>query len=294
MGFTKEDFKERIHDIMSEKKWTTSNSELVEFNWKNALRAIPLIFAKQDFSTVDEKKFQEKLYYIFNRLDWIIFSKYNYDLLGKENRFLFNSTVRSEILSFYVEDGHDNFQFHDIFFFTPILNPEHYIVRKDFVWDENELFYKTSFAVEQILGVENANKFLQVSLTEIGLLNEPGTFSYDDYGEIWNTFLSVLSENGCGYWANFYERIFKNNFVLTPEDINEIRVRVKLSKVLFSPIKDYNWPTERLANKVASKMTFFLNSNENEEKFISDQKRENSRENINIYYRSGGRRILSY
>lgn len=297
MSFTKEDFEDRIDEIISEKEWTTSNVDLIEFNWKNALRALPLIFAKQDFSAVDEKKFQEKLYFIFNRIDRIIFSKYNYNLLGKEHSSLRNSTVRSNLLSFELEDRRNNFQFHDIFFFTPILNPEDYIVRKEFVWDGNKPFYKTILAVEEILDIEKANKLLQVALTEIGLLNEPGNFGDKDYGEIWDAFLNMLSENGCDYWAKFYERIFKNNFVLTVEDINEIRIRVELSKILFSPDIDKNFkhcPNQRLANNVALKMTNFLNYNVNEEGFLNDLKNENNKEVLNDKTRSSSRQSFHY
>ena len=47
--------------------------------------------------------------------------------------------------------------------------------------------------------------------------------SLEFYGEQWTYFQNALKEEGYNYWANWYQRLFKNNFVF---DLEEVLIRI--------------------------------------------------------------------
>ena len=51
--------------------------------------------------------------------------------------------------------------------------------------------------------------------------------SMKSYGSIWDAFIRALEEEGCGYWADWYTRLFENDFQF---DIEEVERRIGLPK----------------------------------------------------------------
>ena len=48
------------------------------------------------------------------------------------------------------------------------------------------------------------------------------------YGQIWNRFQRVLRDLGCGYWGEWYARVFAKGFILDDKDREEIKRRLSV------------------------------------------------------------------
>jgi len=52
----------------------------------------------------------------------------------------------------------------------------------------------------------------------------------DLYGKIWNNFQTALEKEGCKYWGELYEGIFKRNFVFSEQDKEALERRINVPK----------------------------------------------------------------
>jgi GTPase SAR1 family protein len=59
-----------------------------------------------------------------------------------------------------------------------------------------------------------------------------GEYSFSNdmtiYGEAWPNFQRALRDIGCGYWADWYARLFQKGFIIDDDDMAEIKLRLRV------------------------------------------------------------------
>jgi len=279
-GLLEENFIQKIKAMMSTNEDYYSEY-IYNFYWRNALRSMPLISGYKilDKSQVEESIFYSTnldgcLYRIFNIIDHAMYSKYNYDLLKnriikientepikKDFIYCLRDINNRPIYTFKINRDED---FHKIFTWTKIFIPLNIYPNQRLESTISLRSFRLAIkAIEQFLGQKKAEKYQYAFYYELGISEYEEDFQIEDYGDFWNAFMELLNKNGCNYWAKFYQKFFRNNFVITDEDIAEIRVRVQLFKVLHR--------CNRLASYISNQMIGYHKGEVSESDFIYSQ-----------------------
>ena len=285
---TKEkELKERLQEI-KDHEYAHNAEILYNFNWKNAIRTLPLIVKYTKLPpkppNQDPKKwdvFLDRYWYrIFTKLDRIILAKYLYNiietsdiLIDKDN--FFGSNDLEEDLKQRLNDLRPSFQ--KIFYLTKVFDPKgiesiEQLLKDLFEYSSQEHShppcYLTIRGIWQHLDKEKAQKYEETIYFELGITDKSESFNIEDYGDTWSNFINCLNNNKSAYWAKFYERIFRQDFILTEKDISEIKIRVILSGLLCCD--------NRTSSYVASEMErYYNNDNITIEDFLISQYHNN-------------------
>jgi len=281
------ELQQRLKKI-KEHEYAHNAENLYNFNWKNAIRTLPLIVKYTKLPPIpphqDPKKwdvFKDRYWYrVFTKLDRVILAKYCYKIIELSNTLadkdnFFAPSDLDKDLKQPLNDLRKSFQ--KIFRATKVFDPKRIesadeLLKDLFEYSSQEHSqppcYLTIKGIHEHLDKEKAQKYERTIYFELGITNKSESFIIDDYGGIWHDFIKCLNDNESTYWAKFYERIFKQDFLLTEKDISEIKIRVILSGLLCCD--------NRSSSYVASEMKkYYDNENITNEDFLINQYQKN-------------------
>jgi len=281
------ELQQRLKKI-KEHEYAHNAENLYNFNWKNAIRTLPLIVKYTKLpprpSYQDPEKwdvFKDRYWYrIFTKLDRVILAKYHYNIIETSNSIttkdnFFSSSDLERDLKQRLNDLSTSFQ--KIFYLTKVFDPKRIesadeLLKDLFEYSSQEHSHPPCFltlkGIHQHLGKEKSDKCERAIYFDLGITNKSESFNIEDYGNIWYDFIKCLNDNESAYWAKFYERIFRQDFVLTEKDISEIKIRIMLSGLLCCD--------NRTSSYVASEMErYYNNDNITIEDFLISQYHNN-------------------
>lgn len=192
-------FKEQIEQELKK----LNKNQQREFAWRCAIYALPFLGSEGNFKFWEEKDIQIKLYNIFHALD-----------IATVSIMIPNMNVEIDAAIAAV----------DTIFGSPTISRVTKAIAYSIRTSSNVVYASYAAAA--------ANR-LKNGVLEYKLLNYIKTLNKERenyilmgiYGKVWTTFQSILKSKNCEYWANWYQKLFENNFKF---DEKEVKARINL------------------------------------------------------------------
>ena len=181
------DFRERVEQEIKD----FSIEEKVTFGWRCAVRAVPFLGSKGHFNFWKRKDLQKNLYVVFNALD---LSAYY---------FIDTSRVTIDVLDVAIDI--DETLYADATFASLAAY--------------NASCYDVSHAAAVLKNIDIDLKSQVLEDIKVIKATKKPILQIDIYGTVWTNFIKALLDSDCGYWANWYTKLFKNNFEYDLEEV---------------------------------------------------------------------------
>lgn len=187
------------------------HKQAVFFSWLCSIRVLPFIGAIGNFRFWSESKFNKYLYKIINTIDNTAASYNNHN----NHQIIYNEAYDANIATKTI--------FHAGLAGAP--NDFQDATRYAFVISK-----ASTVAVCTCIAADEYNiNLIKVIEEDISYIksNIYNKFNNDIflYGKIWSNFHNALYFNGCGYWSDLYENIFKSRFQI---DIEALKLRMNV------------------------------------------------------------------
>ncbi|MCL2064354.1 MAG: hypothetical protein FWG98_08285 [Candidatus Cloacimonetes bacterium] len=212
-----DDFYSTILDKMNFK-----NRQSAEFfSWLSAVRALPFLGLDKEFTYWNNQERQRHLFAVFRAIDFTTMylesPNRNADVCDIGYKAIRDANAATNI---FVNKNLNAVRF--------AIQAAAFTVRNSTLFAKAaQSFYAdvaTAFiccAKDDSYQMEN---FKNIVLDDINIITTGniGMFNNDTsvYGNIWDDFLENLRAIGCEYWANLYENLFKNRFVIDRKELD--------------------------------------------------------------------------
>lgn len=188
--------------------------QLVRFAWRCAVRALPFIGANGNLNFWKEEERQKYLQVFFYVIDMVSSSSTS---AAEYAAASITALHTANIVGSAVANA--------------VANAAHVAFGKVTTLSANAANASNAaayaaYAAYNTTGVKNFI-FQQLILDDLKLTVSSKRGS-EVYGPTWNNFEIALEENGCGYWAQWYQKIIEKGLVLDKEDEEEIILRLNV------------------------------------------------------------------
>jgi GTPase SAR1 family protein len=201
-----------------------SKEQVVAFAWRCAVRALPILGHKGHFDFWEEKDRQKYLYATFKALDVSVFYFNNSDSSNLSAAINARSVYLSAI--------------------SASLSASSSSSASSVVSSVCSSASSAAFALSSVVSASSSSSYdvrtaaaaaarfavlykmldLKILILDdikaIKAAKNP-ILQIDIYGNVWTFFLKTLRDNDCSYWADWYEKLFQNNFEFDNEEVKQ-------------------------------------------------------------------------
>ena len=206
----RDEVKRRIKDF--------SYEETIYFAWLCAVRVLPFLSAERKFKYWEEQDRQKHLFSIFRAIDTAAIAD-DADVAAIADVAADAAIASASAIASAADVA-------DAAFFAATVAADVAATADDAAIAATTAFFATTVAAADDVAATVANnqkEFSVVILSDIDAITAKARKTYHNdvsiYGEIWHHFLADLRGIGCGYWANLYEELFRNGFVVDEEEL---------------------------------------------------------------------------
>lgn len=208
-----------------------SAEQNIRFAWLCGIRALPFLCVDKGFNYWGEDKYKN-LHSVFHALDYSVFVSHNIKtaLSGRAPVYIAeNCSYAARSADAYAAA-------------STALSAARAAKTADAARFDSPaiIAFLSADASEAAANTFDAFDIFGISIREIidtdidAISKGDFTSVYNDttvYGSIWSEFLDALREEGCGYWADLYENLFKNHFEMDKEELERrMNVPEEISK----------------------------------------------------------------
>ncbi len=198
---------ETFHEKVKSELKKLNKKQKIDFAWRCAIRALPLLGADGNFDFWDKKNKQKHLYAIFYALDVASCVNVGIGIKGAAN-----ALDASNDAAYAASNDASN-----AVSAASAASNAAYTIAYDAAYDasnaSNADRYLNSIILQDLKNIQD-KELPQIS-TEL-------------YGGIWTNFQKALKEIGCEYWGKLYQNIFDNQFQLDKKALKK-RINIEPS-----------------------------------------------------------------
>lgn len=208
-----EEFRKKIESKLQE----LPREHRVYFAWVAAVRALPFLGIRGNFSFWTEERRQHFLFSLLNALDHAAAAA---DSFNDEDAY-----ADIYIEAFYMEmenlvESTSNIAYSSITS-ANVAASISAALGSDLYADEHAFAYAASYSA--ISAQDRQNDLQEKLFEDIKVIKNRGDLKGDlvFYGDVWPRFIKALKNEGCQYWGELYTTIFNSNFKIDKENLKK-------------------------------------------------------------------------
>ena len=192
------------------------------FAWRCAVRALPMIGYKGHLDFWEKDTQQKYLQSLFLALDTIFLSNYSRIIPPEKIRTI---PVLGNELANIANENNDDVIYSTYYAIAFAYRGAHNIL-VDLEWAIDDIGRAANYVISayfHVFGSKVNDRFKRELFQDIKTIKEGGNIITDltIYGNIGERFLTLLKNEGCEYWANWYQQLFENNFKFDEEEVQQ-------------------------------------------------------------------------